>query len=205
MRIAVNQTKLCVALLSFSVTVATGLLLGRRAERRLDDFASQLAAGEPPTPPAEEWPRLQLLVDPTLRCPTPATCTGNSHLGSRIAPVPVATDFWKFDAVLAANNRRFVRLEYTNGFTGERFELALTPVADGAFEVGALGRSLVDCGPPFTSVLQGLTGTLTVNTLDWRDAEPIHVRFELRYYYDDDPAKWSTIEVCSQATPTREE
>jgi hypothetical protein len=205
MRIAFTRTKLCVAAVSFSVTVGMGLLLVPRTERFFDHFGSLLAAGEPATPPTEEWPKLQLVVDPTLHCTTPATCAGCSHLGSRVAPFSVASLFWRFDAVLATNGRRFVRMKYADGFTGERFELAFIPAPRGAFEVGVLGRSHVDSGPPFTSVLQGLTGTVTVNTLDWREHEPIHVRFELRYFYDDDPAKWSTIEVCSEATPTRGE
>jgi len=197
-----TRFKVYIALLAFSATLAAGRLAGPSL---MDWCRRRLQPQEPATPPVDEWPTLQLTVDPTLHCPTPEICTGKSHLGARVAPVAVARLFREFDAVLAANNRRFIRMGYGNGYSGERFELALTRARDGAFQVGVLGRSSVDFGPPFTSVLEGLTGTLTLNTLDWREHEPIHVRFELRYYYDNDPAKWSTIEVCSETMPTREE
>ena len=149
----------------------------------------QWRAMEPATPPVEEWPKIQLVVDPTLRCPTPELARG-------AFPRTI-------DAVLAATGRRFVHIELPNGFGGERFELAFLPNSSGAIEVGALGRKAVDYGPPWEHVLSDLQGVVTVNTLDWRESDPIHVRCELRYF-DTEASRPSTLELCSQATPTRE-
>jgi hypothetical protein len=195
-----TRVKIYAPLLLFSSVLAAA----RLAEPSLMEWRNRrIERPEPATPPVEEWPKLALVVNPTLHCPTPVICRGSSHLGPYVAPYEPCC-WWRFDALLAANERRIVRMQSGDGFSGERFQLAFLPTADGGFEVGALGRSFIDMGPPFTSVLQGLTGSVTINTLDWREHQPIHVRFELRYYYDDDPAKWSTIEVCSEAIVSRE-
>jgi hypothetical protein len=193
-----TKLKLHIALVALSATLAVALLSACSVEEMLHL--------EPSTPPVGAWPKVQLVVDPALRSPESPTCTGSSHRGAWVAPEHLNPEhFWKFEAVIGAHDRRFIHMQSGNGFGGERFEFAFMPTAPGEFQVGVLGRYSVDFGPPFEHRLQGLTGTVTVNTLNWREHEPIHVRFELRYYYDGDPANWSTIEVCSQATPTHEE
>jgi len=145
---------------------------------------------EPATPPVDQWPKVQLVVEPTLRCPT------QELSGRAFSPT--------IDAVLAANGRQFVHIELPNGFGGELFELVFLPNSRGAFDVRALGRKAVDYGPPFKHVLSDLRGVITVNTLDWRESEPIHMRLDLHYYDTESSRPWST-ELSSQATPRREE
>jgi hypothetical protein len=178
----VTRTKICVALVAFSLTVAVGLLSACSVE--------ELLHLEPSTPPVGAWPEVRLIVDPALRCPAPEA-SGDVY-------VPT------IDAVIAANGRRFVRIESATGFSGERFELAFLPKAGGQFRVGVLGRKTVDYGPPFQHRLTDLEGVVTVNTLDWSEHEPIHLRCDLNYY-DTESATPATMDVSGQATPTREE
>ena len=199
----VTRFKIYLALVSFSATLAAARLAEPTIRRWRESFLRR--DWHVPRPPVEQWPQVGFVVDPSLGCPTPVICIGSSHLDAHhIAPYEPCCN-WQFHAVTKTDGHRFVRMCSGNGFTGESFELAFLPGHANDFEVRALGRAFWDWGPPFDGELQGITGTVTVNTLDWREGEPIHVRFELRYYYDEDPAKWSTIEVCSQATPTREE
>jgi hypothetical protein len=160
-------------------------------------------------PTVEKWPEIELSIDPALRCPTPVICRGSSHLGPReVAPYEPCCD-WHFDVRLTSAGERRVHMssggsysEFLGDYAGETFDF-FVDASDGKPRMRAFGQAFDhNFGE---KQLQGLNGAITLNTLDWREHEPIHVRFELRYYYDDDPAKWSTIEVCSEATPTRED
>ena len=186
-----------VALIAFAAAFWVGLLSACTVE--------ELLHLEPSTPPVAAWPKVKLIVDPTLRSPTTPTSSESRHAGAwimRDEPNPELS--LKFDAAASASGQRMLHMDSGSGRFLERFEFAFIPAKGGEFEVGVLGRSWVDYGPPFERRLRGLQGTVTVNTLDWREQEPVHVRIELRYY-GEDPSDWSTIEVCSQATPTREE
>ena len=182
-----TKFKIYAALLLFSATLAAGRLAGPSL---MDWCRRRLGPQEPATPPVEDWPKLQLVVDPTLHCPPSES---PRHVLSQT-----------IDAALAANGRRFVHCALPNLYGGERFELAFLPNSSGTFDVGALGRKVVDYGPPYEHVFDDLQGVITVNTLDWREREPIHVRLDL-HYYDTESSRPRSTELGGQATPTREE
>jgi hypothetical protein len=155
-------------------------------------------------PSVEQWAEIPLTIDPNLHCPTPVICRGGSHRGpSDVAPYEPCCD-WHFDVTVTKAGKRSVHLSSggVRSFDGDEYNCGETfdfvvDSGHGGDQMRVFGRAFKeDSGE---KPLQGLFGVVTVNTLEWREHEPVHVHFELGYYYDDDPTKWSTIEVCADA------
>jgi hypothetical protein len=149
-------------------------------------------------PPAEEWPELELVVDSSLQCPTPVSWQTASHLGNEAAPYEFCC---LLDLVARCDDSgpRSIQVRSGDMFAGEAFEFAFSDTDRD--RVRAMGGWFVDMSPTSEPV-QGLYGSVIVNTLEWRPGDAIQVRFELGYFYDDDVTNWSTIEVCGEAQVT---
>jgi hypothetical protein len=165
-------------------------------------------------PPVEQWPVIPLSVDASLRCPTPVICRGTSHLGPHVAPYEPCCD-WHFEVFVNDDGEQCVHMSsggdghYNevasaghDDLSGETFDFVLT--SNSTWEhANVFGRAFNEYLGE--KPLQGLSGAVTVNTLDWREGDSVHVHFELRYFYDDDAENWSTIEVCADAPVTIED
>lgn len=152
-------------------------------------------------PAIEKWAEVPISIDPTLHCPTPVICRGSSHFGEHyIAPYEPCCD-WQFDVTLKQNGERWIRMSSGDDGFGEGFDLvvdasAVTP------RMHVFGRAFAQYMGE--KPLQGLTGAVTLSTLEWREREPVHVHFQFDYFYDSDVDKWSRIEVCADAPVTLE-
>jgi hypothetical protein len=199
-----NRWKYCLAAVVVSaVLLACGVVLATFLLARL--FADpDTSWPKLRVPPVEQWPAIELSIDPALHCPTPVICRGSSHLGPRhVAPYEPCCN-WRFEVTEDAEGERRIHMasgaddEYGDE-QGEAFDFVLYSSPDPRARVFA--RAYEYRGE---KRLQGLFGTVTLNTLEWREHEPVHVHFEFGYYYDDDPTNWSTIEVCADAPVTLE-
>lgn len=165
-------------------------------------------------PPVEQWSVIPLSVDASLHCPTPVICCGTSHLGPHVAPDEPCCD-WHFDVFVNEDGEQCIHMSsggdgnYNevasaghDDLRGESFDFVLA--SNSTWEhARVFGRAFNDYLGE--KALQSLSGVVTVSTLDWREGDPVHVHFELRYFYDDDAENWSTIEVCADAAVTIED
>jgi hypothetical protein len=146
-------------------------------------------------PPVEQWNEIPLSIDPALHCPTPVACRVQYQRGSYVVADTPCCD-WQFDVFVSSDGEKSIHMSTGDGNDAEVLDFVMDA---GGQRTRVFGRAI---GGTLETALQGLAGSITVNTLDWLTGTHVHVHFQLNYYFDDSEGRW-TIEVCSEGVARR--
>jgi hypothetical protein len=180
------------------------LLLSRRSLVEPEARAPVFQRESIPLPPGYFPSTVPLVVDPALRCPEAADFQGETPNGPGIGPVP-PDEGLELLATLSDEGQRTVRLVCDGvGYNSQGLALVVITRPDGTTECEASGLVVFHAGEPHHNLMSGISGRLTLDTLEWKLGQPVAIDADLAFAWDDPPEGGYRIHARGRAPVERE-